>query len=81
MIKTLDQLEHGEKGKFIAYEVSSDQEIELKRHLMGMGFVRGSIIELAKVAPLGDPHEYKVKGYSVCLRKNEAKNIKVDVEN
>ena len=32
-----------------------------------------------KVAPLGDPLELKVKGYAVCLRKEEAKFIKVEV--
>ena len=46
----------------------------------GMGFVKGAIIELAKKAPLGDPHEYKIKGYNVCLRKNESKNIKIEVQ-
>ncbi len=80
MIKTLDQLKYGEEGKFIAYEATNEEDIELKRHLMGMGFVKGATIELAKVAPLGDPHEYKVKGYNVCLRKSEARNIRIDVE-
>ena len=47
---------------------------------MGMGFVKGSKIQLKKIAPLGDPYEYKIKGYSVCLRKEEARNIEVDVE-
>ena len=37
MIKTLDQLQYGEKGKFIAFESTDDANIELKRHLMGMG--------------------------------------------
>ena len=80
MIKTLDQLQYGEKGKFIAFESTDDANIELKRHLMGMGFVKGAIIELAKKAPLGDTHEYKIKGYNVCLRKNESKNIKIEVQ-
>ena len=51
---------------------------DLKRHLLGMGFVRGSKIKIQKVAPLGDPIEFKIKGYDVCLRKEEAKNIIVE---
>lgn len=51
---------------------------ELRRHLLGMGFVKGSKIKLEKVAPLGDPVEFKIKGYSVCLRKEEAKNIEIE---
>ena len=31
-----------------------------------------------EVAPLGDPIEFKIKGYDVCLRKEEAKNIIVE---
>ncbi|MGI6447514.1 MAG: FeoA family protein [Methanobrevibacter boviskoreani] len=77
MIKTLDQLKTGESGKLVSYNEGGDTE--LKRHLMGMGFVRGSEITLEKIAPLGDPYEYKVKGYSVCLRKEEARNIEVEI--
>ena len=43
-----------------------------------MGFVRGSKIKIQKVAPLREPIEYKSKGYDVCLRKEEAKNIIVE---
>jgi ferrous iron transport protein A len=31
------------------------------------------------VAPLGDPIEFTVKGYSLSLRKSEAKAIEVEV--
>ncbi|MDD5959445.1 MAG: ferrous iron transport protein A [Methanobrevibacter wolinii] len=78
MIKSLDQLKTGEEGKLVSYNDGGSSE--LKRHLMGMGFVKGSKIQLKKIAPLGDPYEYKIKGYSVCLRKEEARNIEVDVE-
>lgn len=78
MIKSLDQLKTGEEGKLVSY--NDGGSAELKRHLMGMGFVKGSKIQLKKVAPLGDPYEYKIKGYSICLRKEEAHNIEVDVE-
>lgn len=78
-IKTLNQLRNGEKGTIVSFSDAGD--VELKRHLLGMGFVKGSEITLEKVAPLGDPLKLRLKGYSVCLRKNEAENIKVQVMN
>ena len=42
-----------------------------------MGFVKGAKIKIKKVATLGDPIEMNVKGYDVCLRKEEAANIEV----
>jgi len=78
-IKTLDELKNGEKGKIVSF--SNDGNVDLKRHLLGMGFVKGSEITLEKVAPLGDPIKLRLKGYSICLRKNEAENIKVKVVN
>ena len=76
MIKTLNELKTGEEGTLVSYQGG---DVELRRHLLGMGFVKGATIKLEKVAPLGDPLEMKVKGYAVCLRKEEAKFIKVEV--
>lgn len=49
----------------------------LKRRLMDMGLTRGVTVILKKVAPLGDPIEISVRGYSLTLRKSEAKLILV----
>ena len=43
-----------------------------------MGFVKGAKITLKKVATLGDPIEMSIKGYDICLRKEEAANIEVE---
>jgi Fe2+ transport system protein FeoA len=37
-----------------------------------MGLTRGVQVAMEKNAPLGDPTEYKVKGYHISLRKGEA---------
>lgn len=78
-IARLDELKAGDYGKLVSYNDQGD--LELKRHLLGMGFVKGSEIKLEKVAPLGDPLKLEVKGYNICLRKEEAKNIEVEVIN
>ncbi|KZX12672.1 FeoA family protein [Methanobrevibacter filiformis] len=76
-VKTLDELKNGEEGTIISY--NNEGDANLKRHLLDMGFVKGSKIMLEKVAPLGDPLKLRLKGYSICFRKNEAKNIKVQI--
>lgn len=50
-----------------------------KRKLVDMGITKGEIIEITKVAPLGDPIEVKVKGYKLSFRKEEAKEIDVKI--
>ncbi|MDR2873534.1 MAG: ferrous iron transport protein A [Methanobrevibacter sp.] len=77
-IKNLNELKAGEEGTIVSYNGYGGTE--LKKHLLGMGFVKGSKIKLEKVAPLGDPIKLKIKGYSISLRKNEAKNIEVGIK-
>lgn len=49
------------------------------RRLLDMGCVKGTEIEVIKVAPLGDPIDITIKGYHLSLRKEEAKNIEVEI--
>jgi Fe2+ transport system protein FeoA len=44
---------------------------------MEMGFVRGETVLVERVAPLGDPVEFFVKGYHVSLRRDDAWHIEV----
>ena len=45
-----------------------------------MGVVPGTELVVEKVAPLGDPVDFKLRGFHLSLRKEEAKNIEVEVE-
>ncbi len=47
------------------------------QRLVEMGISKGSVIEVERVAPLGDPIEVKVKGYHLSIRKDEAVDIEV----
>lgn len=49
------------------------------RRLMEMGLVPGAPVCSVKVAPLGDPIEVRVRGYSLALRRAEAESIRVVV--
>ena len=71
----LAMLKPGEKGKISAIGAIGP----LRRRLMDMGVLVGEEVQVVKVAPLGDPLEVKVKGYSLSLRKKEAQGIAVEV--
>ncbi len=51
---------------------------ELHKRIMEMGITPGSVIEVERFAPLGDPMELKIKGYHLSLRKSEAACIEVE---
>ena len=53
---------------------------EIKRRLMDMGITRGTSISVYKLAPLGDPMELHLRGYSLSLRKKDAEKIKIVVQ-
>lgn len=74
MNKFLSDLLPGEKG--VVKKVIGSSMI--KRRIVDMGVVAGTIIEVQKFAPLGDPMEIKVKGFNLSLRKNEAAMIELE---
>lgn len=50
----------------------------LRKRIIDMGLITGTKIYVKKTAPLGDPIEIIVRGYSLTLRKAEARTIEVD---
>lgn len=70
---SLASLNPGQKGKITAVNLPGAQ----KGRVMEMGLTIGTTIEVIKVAPLGDPVEYKVRGGHISLRKAEAASISV----
>ena len=52
-----------------------------QRRMLDMGFVPGATVSVSRVAPLGDPVEYQVKGTAVALRRHEASTILVEEVN
>jgi ferrous iron transport protein A len=47
--------------------------------MMDMGLLKGTEIKVVRLAPLGDPIEFEVKGYNLSLRKKEARLVEVEV--
>ncbi len=73
-VKTLNQLEPGERATI----VKVGGEGPVRRRILDMGVVKGADIEVVRVAPLGDPIEFRIKGYNLSLRKSEAQNVQVE---
>ncbi len=70
----LTRLSPGEKGKVKKILGPSN----IKKRMLDMGIISSELIEVERVAPLGDPIEIKVKGYHLSLRKDEAENILIE---
>lgn len=75
MEKTLNDFAPGEVG--VVAKIANTGKI--KRRLYDMGVTPGAEIRLIKVAPLGDPMCVSLRGYELSLRKDEAKEVVMEV--
>ena len=69
----LDDLQPGESG--IIKKVEGEDSLRL--HLLDMGLIPGTKVEIIKRAPLGDPVELRLRGYELTLRREDAAHITV----
>ena len=72
---TLDQLPLGQDAVITAV----GGEGALRCRLLDMGLIPKTKVRIEKIAPLGDPLELRVRGYSLSLRKEDAGKIEVEV--
>lgn len=70
---TLDKLKTGSNAKIV--QVKGEEA--LRHHLLEMGLIPGTVVELVKTAPLGDPIELKVRDYALTIRKVDAAKIEI----
>jgi len=71
----LGQLSIGEKAVITGFV---DGQKEYRARLLAMGLTKGIELELTRVAPLGDPLEISIRGFSLSLRKAEASAVLVE---
>ena len=72
---TLDKLPLGQEAVITAV----GGEGALRCRLLDMGLIPKTKVRIEKIAPLGDPLELRVRGYSLSLRKEDAGRIEVEV--
>lgn len=63
------------KGQSAIIEAFTDEEVSLK--LMEMGCLPGETVEIAQIAPFGDPIAITVSGYKLSMRKQDAATVVV----
>ena len=73
VITTLKELKPGDKARIEKLSGAG----AVARRIADMGVTKGSVVEVVRVAPLGDPVDVKIKGYHLSLRKEEAAGIAV----
>lgn len=69
----LSELNTGDKGVIIKVLGHGG----FRKRIVEMGFIKGKTVEVLLNAPLKDPIKYKILGYEVSLRRQEADMIEV----
>jgi Fe2+ transport system protein FeoA len=70
---SLDQLRPGQRGRVVAVAGAD----ALVQRLLEMGLLDGEVVEMVRVAPLGDPVEVRLGDYRLSLRRSEAARVEV----
>ena len=72
-VMRLSELKTGEKGVIVKVLGHGG----FRKRIVEMGFIKGKTVEVLLNAPLRDPIKYKVLGYEISLRRQEAEMIEV----
>ena len=73
-VENLSQLPLNKNGKIDKIECDEG----IKRRLLDMGLVKGTNIVPILVSPSGDPRAFLVRGTIIAIRKEDAKDIKIE---
>lgn len=71
---TLDKITRGQKVKVVRVHGNCTS---LRRRLLDMGLTPNTLITFLRSAPLGDPIELNVRGYTLTIRQADAALVEV----
>ncbi|MGD0959935.1 MAG: FeoA family protein [Methylomonas sp.] len=75
MSTSLKTLAVGDCGRIVGFDQNGGV---YRKKLLAMGLTPGAEFSVTRFAPLGDPVEIKIRGFSLTLRKNEASVLLID---
>ena len=75
-VKRLSSMQLKQKAKILGF--SSDCDYQYRQRLLSMGVVPNTVVELLRVAPLGDPMAFSVRGTRLILRRSEADRVSIE---
>jgi len=71
----LKSLTVGDQAKIVGFDKTGKA---YRKRLLAMGLTPGTEFTITRFAPLGDPVEIKIRGFSLTLRKNEASVLLIE---
>ena len=54
-----------------------DESAPAARRLLDLGLLPGTSVRVIRRAPLGDPTVYELRGSRLCLRREDARHVRV----
>lgn len=72
-MKTLADLNPEEQGCIHAVTGTDG----IAQRLAELGFTSGQTVQVIRFAPLGDPMQIRIRGFSLALRRDEAKRVRL----
>jgi ferrous iron transport protein A len=75
MTTYLKTLAVGDFGRIIGFDNAGGV---YRKKLLAMGLTPGTEFSVTRYAPMGDPVEIKIRGFSLTLRKNEASVLLIE---
>lgn len=73
---TIDDLKIGQSGRID--QVGGEGALRLR--FLDMGLIPGTLVQLHKIAPMGDPIQIRVRGYELTIRREDARKITLKEE-
>ncbi|MCY4657299.1 MAG: FeoA family protein [Gammaproteobacteria bacterium] len=68
-----NDLNIGDSAKIVGYQEHNEQVAKLQ----SLGLVPGTLLTLVRAAPLGDPIQVNVRGYSLAISKRTAEVLRL----
>ncbi len=78
MAAILRDMAVGESGRVTGFVAGGSPAY--RRKLLALGLTKGSTFKVTRVAPLGDPVEIVLRGFSLSLRRDEAGIVLIERE-
>ena len=75
MLTSLKTLASGDIGRIVGFDQHGGA---YRKKLLAMGLTPGTEFTVTRFAPMGDPVEIKLRGFSLSLRKNEASVLLIE---
>lgn len=71
----MTQLKPGQSGRILEMA----QEGPIRRRLIDLGMIRGTMVARAFGSPIGDPICFRIRGALIALRNSDAEQVRVAV--